>query len=90
MLKAEIKNSKAGGDKVFVMANGSLADIIVEVGLVINGVHAQLKQASPILAKQYRQNLTALLIDPETPLWKDYGNHEGVCITVPNNSKEDF
>lgn len=79
-----------GGGSCYIMGNGSLQEITAEVGMVIQALHTQLGQSSPILAKLFRQGLVHLLTDPETPIWTPTDNHTGICITVPNNSKEEM
>ena len=61
---------------------------MADVGQVIGGVHMQLKRSDPALARIYRHELIRLLTDPETPLWNDDPNAEGVMITIPKFKEE--
>jgi hypothetical protein len=55
---------------------------------VIAGVHIQLKRTEPAMARIYRSKLIQLLTDPDTPLWNDDPNAEGVMITIPKFKEE--
>lgn len=77
-----------GGGGVTIVAQGSIIEIMADVGQVIGGVHMQLKRSDPILARIYRHELIRLLTDPETPLWNDDPNAEGVMITMPKFKEE--
>ena len=62
---------------------------MAEVGQVIAGVHIQLLRNDPRVAKAYRKSLIDLMIDPESPLWDEDPNAQGLMITVPKIKKED-
>lgn len=48
----------------------------------------QLKRSDPAIARIYRHELVRLLTDPETPLWNDDPNAEGVMIITPKFKEE--
>ena len=86
MLKVD--TAERGGGGVTIVAQGSIIEIMADVGQVIGGVHMQLKRSDPVLARIYRHKLIRLLTDPETPLWNDDPNAEGVMITMPKFKEE--
>lgn len=88
MLKVNICEY-GGGRQVEVAAQGSLIEIMAEVGQVIAGIHTQLLQNDPRSAKAYRKALIDLMIDPESPLWDKNPNASGWMITLPKIKKED-
>ena len=73
---------------VEIVAQGSIIEIMADVGQVIGGVHMQLKRSDPAIARIYRHELVRLLTDPETPLWNDDPNAEGVMIITPKFKEE--
>ena len=89
MLKVNISNRGGGRCQVEVVAQGSLIEIMAEVGQVIAGIHNQLRQNDPRSAKAYRKSLIDLMIDPESPLWDEDPNVKGLMITMPKTKKED-
>ena len=81
--------STGGGRRgVEIVAQGSIIEIMADVGQVIAGVHMQLKRSDPALARVYRHELIRLMTDPETPLWNDDPNAEGVMIITPKFKEE--
>ena len=86
MLKVD--TAERGGGGVTIVAQGSIIEIMAEVGQVIGGVHMQLKRSDPAVARAYRHSLINLLTDPDTPLWNDDPNAEGVMITIPKFKEE--
>lgn len=87
MLKVDTAKH-GGGRRVSIVAQGSIIEILADVGQVIGGVHMQLKRSDPALARVYRHELIRLLTDPETPLWNDDPNAEGVMIITPKFKEE--
>ena len=78
-----------GGDThCSILAQGTLVNIIADVGQVIAGVHMQLKRSDPAMARIYRRKMVELLTDPDTPLWNDDPNAEGVMIITPKFKEE--
>ena len=59
------------------------------MGQVIAGVHIQLLRNDPRVAKAYRKALVDLMIDPESPLWNDNPNAQGLVVAMPKIKKED-
>lgn len=88
MLKVDSTERGGGRRGVTIVAQGNIIEIVAEVGQVIGGVHMQLKRSDPVLARIYRHELIRLLTDPDTPLWNDDPNADGVIITVPEIKEE--
>lgn len=88
MLKVDIVERGGGRRGVEIVAQGSIIEIMAEVGQVISGVHMQLKRNDPAAARAYRHCLINLLTDPDTPLWNDEPNAEGVMIITPKFKEE--
>ena len=88
MLKVDVAKHGGGRRGVEIVAQGSIIEIMADVGQVIGGVHMQLKRSDPAIARIYRHELVRLLTDPETPLWNDDPNAEGVMITIPKFKEE--
>jgi hypothetical protein len=88
MLKVDMVKCGGGRRKVEIVAQGSIIEIMADVGQLIGGVHMQLKRNDPAIARIYRHELVRLLTDPETPLWNDDPNAEGVMIITPKFKEE--
>lgn len=67
MLKCNIKK----GGMVRVKASGTAQDLMVETGTLIQEVYRNINQASPGAAKAYKLKLLGVLLDPESPVWKE-------------------
>ena len=79
---------RGGGHSVTIVAQGRVIDILADVGQVIGGVHMQLKRSDPAIARAYRKELIRLLTDPESPVWNDDPNAEGVMMLAPKFKEE--
>lgn len=80
--------STGGDTHCSTLAQGTLIEIIADVGQVIAGVHMQLKRSNPAMARIYRSMLSQLLTDPDTPLWNVDPDAEGVMIITPKFKEE--
>lgn len=87
MLKVDI-DKHGGGRNARIEVQGGLLEIMAEIGLVIGSIHTQFKNADPAAARAYRHSLINLLTDPDTPLWNDIPNADGVMITIPKYKEE--
>ena len=87
MLRANIGEHR-GVTHSDILAQGTLIEVIADVGQVIAGVHIQLKRTEPAMARIYRRKMVELLTDPDTPLWNEDPNAEGVMITIPKFKEE--
>lgn len=64
MLKAEIEKGKQT-----IMANGSGADLVLDIVTLIGAVHGQLQSSQPRIADAFRRQLIAALSDPKSGVW---------------------
>ncbi len=87
MLKVDI-DKHGGGRSVRIEAQGGILEIMADIGQVIGSIHTQIKNADPGAARAYRHGLINLLTDPETPIWKDDPNADGVMIKIPKHKEE--
>lgn len=69
MLKCNIKKGKKG--KVWVKASGTAEDLTAETGALIQTVFQSIKNENPEAADGYKLYLLGLLLDPESPVWKE-------------------
>lgn len=67
MLKCNIKTN----GMVWVKASGTASDLVPEVGMVIMEIFRALHKKNPEAAKQFKNRLIGVLLDPETPVWKE-------------------
>lgn len=65
MLKAEIENGKQT-----IMANGSVADLLLDIAILIGAVHGQLRNSRPEFADAFRRELLTALTDPQSGVWE--------------------
>lgn len=88
MLKVDTAERGGGRRGVEIVAQGSIIEIMADVGMIIASIHTQLKRSDPAVAWAYRHSLINLLTDPDTPLWRDDPNAEGVMVTIPKFKEE--
>ena len=69
MIKCHIQKGKKG--KVWVKASGTAEDLTAETGALIQTVFQSIKNENPEAAKGYKLHLLGLLLDPESPVWKE-------------------
>lgn len=67
MLKCNIKH----GGKVRVTAGGTAKDIMVETGVLIREIYRNINRQNPEAAQGYKKYLIGLLLDPDSPVWKE-------------------
>ena len=67
MLKCNIKR----GGNIRVKASGTAQDLMVETAAAIKEVHNGISKANQEAAKEYRLKLIGLLLDPDSPVWKE-------------------
>ena len=67
MLKCNIKRS----GKIRVKASGTVQDLLVETAAAIHEVYTGINKTSQEAANAYRLKLIGLLLDPDSPVWKD-------------------
>lgn len=71
MLKCNVKE----GGMVFVKAKGPASNLVPEIAMVVQAVYRGILKKSPEAAKEFKNRLIGLLLDPASPVWKE-GNHE--------------
>lgn len=64
MLKCEMDRKSANG---FMLVNGSIEDIIVEIAVLIQSVHAQIPDDMDAMAFR---NCIERLLDDDSPVWE--------------------
>lgn len=67
MLKCNIKTS----GRFSVKASGTAGELVPQVGMVIMEIFRALHKKNPAAAKEFKNHLIGLLLDPETPVWKE-------------------
>lgn len=68
MLKCKI--DKATG-LVKVKAGGDLRNLTVEVLALVHEVYLGIEQQNPEAAKEFRNTLIGILLNPKGPMWKE-------------------
>lgn len=67
MIKCHIKKSGI----VLVRAKGTASELVPEVGEIILEIYRSIHKKSPEAAKQFRNRLIGLLLDPKSPVWEE-------------------
>ena len=67
MLKAIVTNKKS----IRVVTKGNLGDITVETLAVIKEIYKGVKGQNEAAAKEFRRNVVAGLLDPNSPVWRE-------------------
>ncbi|MGN0998674.1 MAG: hypothetical protein ACI4PO_03905 [Faecousia sp.] len=64
MLKAHIKNT----GKSYVKCKATPERLAIETALVIKTVYSSINETSPEAAKEFKNHLIGLLLDPQSPV----------------------
>ena len=75
MLKLEVD-----GHKTMIAFNGGLVDLCRSFGEAINHIYQSLCQRDPGAAEAFRDVMTALFTDPDSPLWTEKVSGTGVAL----------
>lgn len=67
MIKCNIRTN----GRVWVKATGTAAELVPEVGMVIMEIYRAIRKRSPEAAKEFRNRLIGLLLDPKSPVWEE-------------------
>lgn len=67
MLKCEIKK----GGTIQVKASGTAEDLMVETCALIKEVYRNINQQNPEAAKGYKNHLIVMLLNADSPVWKE-------------------
>lgn len=71
MIKCRIDKAKK---HVWVKAKGTPRDLMVEATCLIRDIFRHINELAPDAAQQFKNELLGMLLDPESPVWKE-GNH---------------
>ena len=81
MLKAEIENGKQ-----IITANGSGADLVLDLAVLIGNIHGQIRNSQPQLADAFRRHLLSVLTDPKSGVWEVTPSAgTGFAVCYPTN-----
>ena len=69
MIKCKIARKKKG--RIKVKAYGTTKDLMVETAALINELFQNIHQQNPEEATVYKNHLLGLLLDPNSPVWKE-------------------
>ena len=67
MLKCNIKTN----GKVWVKAGGTAQALMREVAMLIQQIYQVINKQNPEAAKGFKNNLIGILLDPDSPVWKE-------------------
>jgi hypothetical protein len=67
MIKCNIKRD----GHVRVKASGTAHDLTVETSALIEDIYQSIHQQNPEAAKGYKNTLIGILLDPNSPVWKE-------------------
>lgn len=67
MLKCDIKKDH----RIKVQASGTAYDLMLETGTAIQQIYQNILKQNPEAAKDYKLYLLGVLLDPESPVWKE-------------------
>lgn len=68
MLKCNINKAKK---KVHIKGEGTPHDLMVETACLIHDVFHHIHKEAPDAANEYKMKLIGMLLDPESPVWKE-------------------
>lgn len=69
MIKCHVQRRRRS--RVWVKASGSLDELVPEACVVIALVYSAIHKKNPEAAKEFRNRIIGLLLDPESPVWKE-------------------
>lgn len=67
MLKCNIKR----GGNIRVKASGTAQDLMVETAAAIKEVYSGINQKDQMAAKEFKNRLIVMLLNPDSPVWKE-------------------
>lgn len=67
MLKCNVRE----GDSIYVKAKGAADKLVTETAVVVQAVYRGIHDKSPEAAKEFRNRLLCLLLDPASPVWQE-------------------
>ena len=75
MLKLEVDRSNT-----MISFNGGLVDLCYSFAKAINNIYQSLCQRDTDAAEAFRNTMTALFTDPDSPLWTEKISDTGVAL----------
>lgn len=83
-------NSGGTNGPAYLVASGSTADIVTDIGMLIIGVHTQLRKSDPASATLFQAAVKKMVNDPEIHLWDMEAQAAfGMAVTVPKKKDGD-
>lgn len=70
MLKCNVKK----GGMVFVKAKGTVDNLVPETAVVVQAVYLGIRNKNPEEAKEFKNRMIGLLLDPASPVWQEGGH----------------
>lgn len=67
MLKCNVRE----GGSIYVKAKGPMDKLVTETAVVVQAVYRGIREKHPEVAKEFRNRLLGVLLDPESPVWKE-------------------
>lgn len=68
MIRCNISSKKA---KIWVRGNGTAEEMMVETSVLIQQLFQNIHRQNPEAARGYKNHLLGMLLDPESPVWKE-------------------
>ncbi len=66
-----LKVDTAHTGRTYVEAQGDIATIVADLGVVLSVIHSQFQCHEPQVAELFQYMIKSLVTNPETPLWDD-------------------
>ena len=68
MLKCNINRKK---NRVRIKGDGTAYDLMLETSCLIGDVYRNIKKSAPADAQGFKNALIGVLLDPDSPVWKE-------------------
>ena len=68
MIKCHVQRRRRS--RVWVKASGSLDELVPEAGVVIALIYSEIHKKNPEAAKEFRNRMIGLLLDPKSSVWE--------------------
>lgn len=85
MLKVDINEGKR-----FIAAQGSGIELVADIASIIDDIYSQFKRRSPEAATMFRNAITHLVVDTDSPLWAGNASPEfALAAFLPHTEKKE-
>lgn len=77
---------KREGKEVSIIATGTMQDIVIEIGHMVQGIHDGIKSQSDTAAKVFQMAIQGMFTD-DSPVWSEPKRPEGgvmIAMVTPN------